>query len=97
MNGDLITQETRRDSSKQVDRKTLYKYILDALKGGGEYTAHEVAVILYNDNKINSRSRQSVAPRLTELKHKGKVDVVGKRFDKLTERKVAVYRLAVLR
>lgn len=57
MNGDLITQETRRDSSKQVDRKTLYKYILDALKGGGEYTAHEVAVILYNDNKINSRSR----------------------------------------
>lgn len=88
-----ITKETRRESYRLLDSANLYKNIIEVLKTGGSYTAHEVAVILYNKKLIKYPTRQAVAPRLTELVDKGIVEATGKVYDRDSGRKVACYRL----
>lgn len=51
----------------------------------------------YRSSRITRQTRresnQQVQPRLTELVQDGLIEVVGKRLDSVTKRRVAVYRL----
>lgn len=81
-----LTHKTRRESNEKTDRETRYKKILAVLEPGIEMTAREIAYALrYND--LNA-----VKPRLTELRGLGKVLAVGKKYDKITDRNVTIYK-----
>lgn len=81
-----ITIETRRESHQKTEKPKRYDEILTVLTAGKELTAREIAYALrYSD--LNA-----VKPRLTELCRKGTVEAVGKKYDPLTQRNVAVYR-----
>ena len=65
---------------------TLYtcRMILDAMDK--PMTAREIAY------KLKFSDLNAVKPRLTEMKARGTVEVIGKAYDALTERNVSVYR-----
>lgn len=88
-----ITTDTRFESLEKLDRNGLYSLILSTLHDNKEngLTAREVAVILYNQGLLRSNERQATAPRLTELVDDGRVVIIGKRFDEISLRNVAVY------
>lgn len=88
-----ITEVTRRESHKQVDKETLHNHIIEVLQGDVKLTAYEIAVIMYDKGLPVYPARQSVAPRLTELVQCGIVKVDGKKYDAITQRHVALYRL----
>lgn len=88
-----VTEETRRESHRQVDKETLHKCIIEVLQGDVKLTAHEIAVILHKKGLPVYPVRQSVAPRLTELVQCGIVKADGKKYDSVTKRHVALYRL----
>ena len=92
-----VSADTRFDSMKKVDKSRIYSMIIAALKSSptGGLTARECSTVLYNQGKIYENSRQATAPRLTELQDLGVVEVVGKKYDKLTDRYVACYALAL--
>lgn len=79
-----ITTETRREAflMKPTPRQTDILTIL----GDRAMTAREIAAAMcFSD--LNA-----VKPRLTELKQNGAVEAVGKAFDMVTGRNVAVYK-----
>ena len=90
-----ITTDTRFESLEKLDRNGLYNLILSTLNDNKEngLTAREVAVILYNQGLLRSNERQATAPRLTELVDDGRVVIIGKRFDEISLRNVAVYTI----
>lgn len=90
-----ITTDTRFESLEKLDRNGLYSLILSTLNDNKEngLTAREVAVILYNQGLLRSNERQATAPRLTELVDDGRVVIIGKRFDEISLRNVAVYTI----
>ena len=65
--------------------------ILDILGGRG-MTATEIAEMLYIRGVTPFYERNFAAPRLTELKAAGKVEVVGKRLCGKTGRKISVWK-----
>lgn len=87
-----ITKQTRRESHGTVNKNKMYGLIIEQLKYQ-DMTAREVAVVLYRHRLVLTPARQQVQPRLTELVQDGRVEVVGKRLDTLTGKRVAVYRL----
>ncbi len=99
-----ITEETRRESYEALDAATVNRHIIDILGGilpDGEnetegMTAREIAEEMYKRHYIPYPVRQAAAPRLTELVAAGVVEVIGKKLDEQTDRKVAVYRLVQL-
>jgi len=99
-----ITEQTRTDSYEALDAATIYRHITDISRGilpDGEgeiegMTAREIAEEMYKRHYIPYPVRQAAAPRLTELERVGVVEVVGKKLDEQTGRKVAVYRLVQL-
>lgn len=80
-----ITKQTRQESYI-LRPVTRVKDIVRVL-GDDELTAREIA------QRLGSNDRGYVAPRLTEMKDKGLVEVTGKKFDHISERNVAVWRL----
>ena len=90
-----ITTDTRFESLEKLDRNGLYSLILSTLHDNKEngLTARELAVILYNQGLLRSNERQATAPRLTELVDDGRVVIIGKRFDEISLRNVAVYTI----
>ena len=90
-----ITTDTRFESLEKLDKNGLYSLILSTLHDNKEngLTAREVAVILYNQGLLRSNERQATAPRLTELVDDGRVVIIGKRFDEISLRNVAVYTI----
>lgn len=89
-----ITSETRRESNEKIDKKRLYDLIISTLIDFKEgLTARELAVVLYSKGLIISNERQATHPRLTELVDAKKIIVVGKKFDEISQRNVAVYAL----
>ena len=95
-----ITSDTRFESLSKINRQRLHSSILSVLKQNKKenpttagLTAREVAVILYNKGLLINNERQATAPRLTELVDKGKVVVVGKKKDYITNVSVAVYTI----
>ena len=90
-----ITDETRRESYEAV-RPTAQRRrdaILEILEEG-DMTANEIAEALHKNGHTPHCERNFAAPRLTELKGEGKVNVVGKRVCEKTGRNLAVWSLA---
>ena len=88
-----ITQETQRESYESVKPTIMRRrvVILEIL-GNREMTANEIAELLYIRGVTPFYERNFAAPRLTELKAAGKVEVVGKRFSCKTGRKISVWK-----
>ena len=83
-NNSNITKETRQEAYV-VRPATRAIEVLKILENG-DMTAREIAV------ELGSNSRDFVAPRLTELKALGLVEVIGKKKDLVSDRNVAVWR-----
>ncbi len=82
-----ITRETRQESHLSVDKKKRYTQFLNLLKRYPEgLTVREIM-------QIENLERNQVAPRMTELEGQGKVEIIGKRTDKVTGKSIAVYKL----
>lgn len=79
-----ITKETRRESyiQRPVSRAN---QILDFM-GDKDMTARQIAY------GLGYKDLNAVKPRLTELKDIGKVRVVGKAYDIVSKRNVALWR-----
>lgn len=87
-----ITKDTRRESYDAIVPETSKRaaLILDVL-GDREMTVDEIVYELMRRREIIAFDRNFVAPRLTELKAAGSVEVVGKRASGRTGKKVAVW------
>lgn len=84
----MIEQETRIDSLHKVDKKRRCFQIREVLKNSKDgMTAKEIS------NVLGFPERNYVAPRLTEMKIREEVEVIGKKYDFDTDRMVAVYKL----
>ena len=81
----MITEETRNERFLKTDRATRRSIILAAL-GDEELTARELL------SRIGFSDMNFVRPRLTELMQSGIVEAAGKKWDKITERNVTVFR-----
>ncbi len=81
-----ITKETRFES--YIARPIRANEILELL-GDDELTARQIM------QKSKYSDMNAIRPRLTELKALGKVEAVGKAYDKATKRNVAVFRVVV--
>ncbi len=92
----MITKETRQMSFEEIKpkRKKRYEEILDRLMTGTK-TAKEIAVELYEMEKIGNTDRNNTAPRLTELEKMGYVKVIAKRRCEYTGKTVAEYEITV--
>lgn len=81
---DTITRQTRQES--YITRPVTRAVDILNVMGEKEMTAREIAYAL------GFSERNAAAPRLTEMKKEGLVEVVGKRRDEKTEKNVAVWR-----
>lgn len=79
-----ITKETRQEAyiTRPVTRAADVLRVL----GDGEMTAREIA------NKLGFVERNAAAPRLSEMKDRGIVEVVGKKKDGVTGKNVALWK-----
>lgn len=82
-----ITEETRLESYISTPTSERKQMILTIL-GDRQMTARMIAYAL------GFRDLNAVKPRLTELKKEGRIVVVGKAYDEMTERRVAVFQRA---
>jgi hypothetical protein len=87
-----ITRETRRQSYDGIlpERGERCRIILETL-GSRQMTVEEITDELVANGSIKYYDRNFVAPRLTELKQAGVVEVVGKRPSKRTGKNTAVW------
>lgn len=69
-----------------------HRQCLEALDVLGEATAREVSEYMVKKGYSNVNERNIAHPRLNELKKEGYVEVVGKKLDPLTGKKVSVYK-----
>jgi len=74
-----------------IKREKLYNLITKTLLSGGVMSAHEIAATLKAEGHLVYGARQEVAPRLTELVHKGRVEVMGSAYDLSTGKTVSLY------
>lgn len=88
-----ITNETRAEAYAEVKPKipTRADMILSLLTGR-DATASELALDLMEAGVVQYLNRGYVAPRLTELKEEGKVEVVGRRKSIISNATEAVWR-----
>lgn len=87
-----ITEETRILSYKQTEKQPLRQRVLDTLDGH-EMSAREIAVEMHKRGLIPYPARAVIQPRITELVEAGVIKAVGDKWDTMTERKVAVYKV----
>lgn len=87
LQSNIISEQCQMESYQFIkfNRRKRIAIILKAMEGA-EMTAREIAY------KLGFSDLNAVKPRLTELTQEGVVEVVGKRFDTLTGRRVSVYR-----
>ena len=87
-------EETRREANEKVDKKARENQVLEILSDKQERTARQVAYEMMQRGFINNAERNNASPRLTSLLEQRKVVVVGKEIDKITGKKVAVFKIA---
>lgn len=88
-----ITKETREDSYEQIlSKRTIRANVILELLGDREMTVSEIVKELLDEGVIKYYDRNFVAPRLTELKEAGLVEVVGKRTCIMSGKNVAIWR-----
>ncbi|GIN66306.1 hypothetical protein J41TS2_17270 [Bacillus sonorensis] len=91
-----ITEETRNDSFVHISetlgerQRIVFENLHKSFKDGA--TAKELAIFLHKKNLVPTPERNSVHPRLNELRAKGLVEVIDKKTCQYTDRKVAIYR-----
>jgi hypothetical protein len=95
---DAIASQNQSDSFQEVV-KTLgqrHALILQSLhEMGGEATANEVAKYLFDKGLLPHYNTNYTSPRMVELRSKGVLEIVGKRTDALSNRKVSIYKIAI--
>lgn len=69
-----------------------HQQCLEALDTLGKATAREVSEYMVKKGYSDIKERNIAHPRLNELKKKGYVEVVDKKLDSLTGKKVSVYK-----
>lgn len=79
-----IPRECQLESWRKYDNAKRCRMILDAMDK--PMTAREIAY------KLKFSDLNAVKPRLTEMKDRGSVEVIGKAYDELTGVHVSVYR-----
>lgn len=91
---DNITKETRRQSYDGIlpERGKRCRIILEVL-GDREMTVEEITDELVESGKLKYYDRNFVAPRLTELKDEGVVEVIGKKPSRRTGKNIAVWAI----
>lgn len=82
-----IAKETRQESHLSVDKKKRYTQFINLLK------IHPEGLTVREIMQIEHLERNQVAPRLTELTNQGRIEVIGKRLDKVSGKSIAVYKL----
>lgn len=87
-----ICEQTRREANEKIDKKARENQVLEILSDGLERTARQVAFEMQERGFTNNAERNNASPRLTSLLEQRKVIVVGKGLDKVTGKKVAIYR-----
>lgn len=87
----MITEQTRQMSFEDIKKKAPIRcdQILDRLDT--PKTAKEIAHELYELELIPSNERNYTSPRLTELRKKGVVKVIGKKKCRWTGKMVALF------
>lgn len=90
--GERPNIEARAQANETVNRSERYKQIRKILRGRN-MTAKEIAVEMHARGYTPTDERNFSAPRLTEMLHKGEVDIVGKDRCKYTSKIVSVYAL----
>ena len=88
-----ITLETRAESNRAIDKKARENQVLEILSDGIERTARQVAFEMFERGFTNDKERNNASARLTKQLEDRKVVVVGKALDKITGKKVAVYKI----
>lgn len=91
----MITHETRRESHTKVKKTVGKKHleVMGILEDMGQATASEIAMQLYLKGLAPYYARNFSHPRLNELVHANRVEVVGKKYDVQTDRNVALYQI----
>lgn len=89
----MICEETRRESNQTVNKKARENQVLEILSDKKERTARQVAYEMQQRGFINNAERNNASARLTKLLEDRKVAVVGKELDKITGKKVAVFKI----
>lgn len=89
-----ICEETRREANEKVDKKARENQVLEILSDTKERTARQVAFEMWQRGFTNTAERNNASARLTKLLEDRKVIVIGKVLDKVTGKKVAVYKIA---
>ena len=85
----MVTQ----DAYQSIDKEKRYRQIKEILNELKQATAKEIAVVMYKKGYIPISERNFSAPRLTELRKKGVVEVAKKKRCSYTGKTVAVYEL----
>jgi len=92
--GNEITDETREESHEMIlATASKRRVIILEILASNEMTANEIAEVLFEKGYTPFYERNFAAPRLTELKAEGKIEVVGKKYCERTGRKIAVWRI----
>lgn len=88
-----ITDETRRKSYEAIkpDAAARRRVILEILTERGQLMAREIAAELHRRGITPTDERNYSAPRLTELKAAGQIEVTGKKICDRTGRNVAIW------
>ena len=88
-----ITRETRREGYESVlNKRTIRAELILEILDNGPMTASEIVKELLDRGVIKYYNRNFVAPRLTELKEEGRVEVIGKRPCIMSGKNVAVWQ-----
>ena len=90
----IMCEQTRREANEKVDKKARENQVLEILSDGQERTARQVAYEMWQRGFTNIAERNNASPRLTSLLEDRKVVVVGKEIDKVTGKKVAIFKIA---
>lgn len=88
-----ITRETRQEGYESVlNKRTIRAELILEILDSGPMTASEIVKELLDRGVIKYYNRNFVAPRLTELKEEGRVEVIGKRPCIMSGKNVAVWQ-----
>ena len=87
-----ITAETRKESYEKIEKTSLHRAVLEVLENEN-LTAREIAVALFDRGILSFPARAIISPRITELAQMGKIEIVNKKYDDVTERNVAVFAI----
>ena len=79
----------------KVDKQKFYSWIIEAYSDMAQMTARECSEYLYKAGKIPLPIRQATAPRITELVDREVLEVVGKKIDIQSKKRVSIYSLLV--